>query len=109
MGGVVMVIPGGTPATGFFFHRSSECPSSARDEALDLVAGPLDQVRDLGPGLAPFAQHVGRNGLGIARRRAAHADPYALEVGRAEVAPQRAQSVVAAQPAAEARAHLAER
>ena len=54
----------------------------AEDDPLGRVGGVLDERGDVLAGLGEAAEHVRRDAVGIGRRRAAHADPDAAEVGR---------------------------
>src|ERR687893_3128139 len=78
-------------------------------DPLDFLNGAVDEVGDLARRLPPSPQHVRGHDLRVRGVGAADADADAMEVGRAELAAQRLQAVVAGQAAAEAGADVAER
>ena len=85
--------------------QSAVSPSAIRSAT---SAAASTRPRDLGVALAPAAEHVGGDDVGVARVRPPDADPHAGEVGRAEALAQRLQAVVAGQPAADTAADVAE-
>src|ERR1700722_12351849 len=81
----------------------------AQHDLLDLVRGASDELLNLLCALAKAPEHVRRDDLRVARVRPPDADTHAREVGAAELALDRLQSVVPRKATPRAYTHLAER
>ena len=93
------LVGGGVPVARRHPSTTAARPRRARAHELAHLVGAL----------APLAEHVRGDDLGVGRVGPADADPDALEVRAAELALERLQPVVARQPAAEPHADVAER